>query len=227
VRRIALVAITLVLLLVPSSASAQVQSPSNAGIHARLVNGTIVSMRFEPRLHRQVAGRRVTLSCTRMPPATGPGRNSVEIGEETFRLPKARRRVRRFVGPGYDHCTIYLRRRQQVVTFALNEQGAVHVDEQMRAVTLFIVLSVAGEGGELLTPDEFRRTRFGRALVREQGLVTLASPSDTPPADAIGYYSDGAEHAAAVIVSAAGRRLFVEVDADDVLHTNVAQYLFQ
>ena len=54
----------------------------------------------------------------------------------------------------------------------------------------------------------------------------LASPADTPPPGTVGYYSDGAEHAAAVTLSAAGRRLFIEVDADDVLRTNVARYLY-
>jgi hypothetical protein len=56
-------------------------------------------------------------------------------------------------------------------------------------------------------------------------IVALASPADTPPPGSVGYYSDGARHAAAVVLSAAGRRLFVEVDADDVLRTNVAMYL--
>ena len=55
--------------------------------------------------------------------------------------------------------------------------------------------------------------------------MALTSPSDTPPPGSVGYYSDGAQHAAAVVLSAAGRRLFVEVDADDVLRTNVARYL--
>jgi hypothetical protein len=54
----------------------------------------------------------------------------------------------------------------------------------------------------------------------------MASPSETPPAGSVGYYSDGGEHAAAVVVSEAGRRLFVELDAGDVLHTNVAKYLY-
>ena len=55
--------------------------------------------------------------------------------------------------------------------------------------------------------------------------VKLLLPSDTPAARTIGYYSDGAKHAALVTVSASGRRLFVEVSADRTLYTNVAEYL--
>jgi hypothetical protein len=56
-------------------------------------------------------------------------------------------------------------------------------------------------------------------------LVALETPSGTPPGDAFGYYSDGARHAAAVAVSASGRRLFLEYDGD-VLHTNIVRYMF-
>ena len=65
------------------------------------------------------------------------------------------------------------------------------------------------------------------ALTRPLGLsvVALSAPSDTPAAGSIGYYSDGAQHAAAVLLSAS-RRLFLEYDADEVIRTNVAKYLF-
>jgi hypothetical protein len=54
--------------------------------------------------------------------------------------------------------------------------------------------------------------------------VELPSPSDTPPAGSIGYYSDGAQHVAAVVLSASGRRLFLEGDVDHVVRTNVLEY---
>jgi hypothetical protein len=56
-------------------------------------------------------------------------------------------------------------------------------------------------------------------------VVALDSPSDTPEGGAVGYYSDGDQHVAAVIVSKSGRRLFIEHEGD-VLHTNVAGHLF-
>jgi hypothetical protein len=59
----------------------------------------------------------------------------------------------------------------------------------------------------------------------QRRVVALAAPSDTPPAGVVGYYSDGAQHAAAVGLSTQGRRLFLEVNGD-VLHTNIVEHLF-
>ena len=68
-------------------------------------------------------------------------------------------------------------------------------------------------------------------LIREfpslaRRVVELAAPGDSPPAGKVGYYSDGQEHIATVIISASGRRLFIEAAADDVFSTNVLEYLF-
>jgi hypothetical protein len=57
-------------------------------------------------------------------------------------------------------------------------------------------------------------------------VVQLAAPGDSPPPKRVGYYSDGQEHIALAIVSASGKRLFIEESAGDVLSTNVAAYLF-
>jgi hypothetical protein len=225
--RIGLIACAVALLALPSSAPAEVLIPPDAGLRARLVDGNIVAMRFAPRLHRRVAGRLITLSCSKLPAPAGRGFYVVETGEERFRLPTRRRLVRRFVGRGYDYCTLYLRGRRPVVTFALNARGAVHVDETWKASTLATVLSIAAaDEDNFLTPERFLASRRGQAFAHFQPIVALSSPSDTPPAGSLGYYSDGAQHAAAVILSSAGRRLFVEVEADSVLHTNVAEYLF-
>ena len=113
--------------------------------------------------------------------------------------------MRRYVGKGYDYCTLRLGRKN-LVTFATSDRGRVLVDEQYRTLLMMIVLTTEGAFSAL-------------------PVLALASPSDTPPTGSVGYYSDGAEHAAAVVLSAEGRRLFVEVDADDVLRTNVARYL--
>jgi hypothetical protein len=56
-------------------------------------------------------------------------------------------------------------------------------------------------------------------------VVALQSPTDTPPAGSIGY-SDGAQHVATVVLSATGRRLFLEYDVDDVIRTNAVGYIY-
>ena len=58
------------------------------------------------------------------------------------------------------------------------------------------------------------------------GLVALPSPDATPPAGKLGYYSDGGQRAAAVTLSASGRRLFIEYQPEGVLRTNVAGYIY-
>lgn len=206
-KRLSLVGFLLALpLAAPPTASAETQiPPPEAGVRARLVDGTIASMRFSPSLFRELAGKRVVIACTEMSTSDGPGITSEGIGSEAFRMPKRRRVVRRFVGRGYDYCTLRAKRRH-IVTFATSERGAIVVDEQYRTYLMLTVLS--SEAARSALP-----------------VVPLASPSDTPPAGSIGYYSDGGEHAAVVMLSDAGRRLFVEVNADDVLYTNVARYL--
>lgn len=225
-KRVSLVGFLLVLsLAVPAGAAAATQLPPDVPIRARLVDGTIVSMRFAPSLFRELAGRRVLLECTQMPAASGPGWDEESAGSESFRMPRQRRVVRRFVGSGYDYCSLRVRGRH-LVTFALSERGAAQLDEQLRAITLFTVLTLAADrNGRFTSPEEFIPSRRGRAAARWP-IVAMASPSDTPAAGSLGYYSDGAEHVAVVVLSEAGRRLFVELNVDDVLHTNVAKYLY-
>jgi hypothetical protein len=58
-------------------------------------------------------------------------------------------------------------------------------------------------------------------------VVALSAPGEAPPPTRIGYYSDGQEHIALAILSASGKRLFIEHSAGDVLSTNVAAHLFR
>ena len=121
--------------------------------------------------------------------------------------------------------------RELIVAIPLTQRGAVRLDERAHAAALLGLLTVAA----LPQEDGLDRYASSADLVSrvselkhplELPLVALSSPSDTPPAGSIGYYSDGAQHAAAIVLSASGRRLFLEVDADEVIRTNVAKYLF-
>jgi hypothetical protein len=160
-----------------------------------------------------------------------------------MQAPKRRRPIR--TGDrtrGMDYCRVWLeprrakgRRRGRhgrklIVSVPLTPRGAVYLDESDKAGTLFALLGFAG-----LVADETDASTWPTPaeLIEEVGelsfrleLVALAGPGDTPPPGAFGYYSDGQQHAAAVVLSAAGRRLFVEHDADEVLRTNVAEYFF-
>jgi hypothetical protein len=212
-------AVLLVSMAVPAAAPAVTQIPPDGGVTGRLVDGNIASLRFSPAAFRKLAGKRVVIACTEMGEDEGPGIYSEGIGSEAFRMPKRRRVVRRYVGPNNDYCTLR-RKGRNIITFATSDRGAIVVDEQYGTSTLMTMLLVAvGDAQRYRTADEL-------AAATAFPFTPLAAPADTPPAGSVGYYSDGNLHAAAVILSAAGRRLYLEVDADDVLRTNVSRYLF-
>lgn len=111
----------------------------------------------------------------------------------------------------------------------LTQIGAVFLDEESKARDLFGVLfavAIVAERRHLAgwpTYGVLRNLGFRKA---GQRFLSLATPTDPPPAGAIGYYSDGYHHVALAIRSGSDRRLFVEF-ADDAIRTNVMGYIFR
>jgi hypothetical protein len=235
------VAVLLLALAAPSAATAQGPAPLKPTEDVRIVRerGAIVVVfaKRAERLWRRVAGRLVDVHCTQLfEDGTGSGNNHV-------RAPKRGRRIRTGdLSRGWDYCRVWLeprtvrrdgrRRRGQrrlIASLPLTQQGTVFLDNQYNAFLLSALLTVSELAAEdrgrdgFLTPDELMELA-GNPEPGAPALVVLSSPSDTPPPDAVGYYSDGAKHAAAVTVSTAGKRLFFEVNGDAV-HTNVLRYL--
>jgi hypothetical protein len=234
----------------PAAGAAPGQLPVGRADGVRIVRerGAIVVV-FTPRaqsLWRRVAGKRVSVMCEERSGPDEAGFVTEESGGTTFRAPRRGRRLRTGdLTRGMDICRVWLeprtvtrngvRRRygrRLIVAIPLSQQGAVRLDEQKRAHALASLLTIAGVDAHVrgrdgyLTPEEFvaRRRILGRPL--RLPVVALQTPSDTPPAGSIGYYSDGADHVAAVVLSATGRRLFLEYDADRTVRTNVLEYLF-
>jgi hypothetical protein len=234
------VAALLIALVLPSAATAQVPLPVGETDGVRVVReqGAIVVVftKRAEKLRRKLAGKRVTVGCTEFIPHGTFG------GEVTQRAPRRGRRIR--TGDrtrGMDYCRVWLaartvrrggeqirRSRRLVVSIPLTQEGAVFLDEESR-VRLMVGAVVFSEFEArdrnrtgYLTPAELLDA-FPR--LKRVPVVALAAPSDTPPAGAIGYYSDGAQHVAVVGLSTLGRRLFFESNGD-VLHTNVAKYVF-
>lgn len=239
------------MLAAPTAGAAAPQLPVGEAEGVRIVRerGAIVVV-FTPRaenLRRRVAGRRVSVICEER---SGPDENgfvSIDSGGSTVRAPKRGRRVRTGDGTrGMDLCRIWLAARTVkrngsrthyarilIVSIPLTQKGAIRLDEEGRTTTLVDLLTFSsifpgrqGRPGALLPTQELvaRVPRVKRPI--PLAIVPLTTPADTPPPGSAGYYGDGAEHAAAVVVSLTGRRLFVEVDADDLLRTNVAEYVF-
>jgi hypothetical protein len=234
----------------PSAGAETVQLPVGEAQGVRIVRerGAIVVV-FTPRaarLWRRVAGKRVSVSCEERSGPDEHGFVTVGEGGTTFRAPRRGRRLRTGdLTRGMDICRVWLeartlkrngvRRRygrELIVAIPLTQQGAVRLDEQARTYALFAVLEIAahdpdgGSADRFLTPADL--VALAPVLPRPVRLsvVALPTPADTPPAGSIGYYSDGAQHAAAVVVSATGRRLFLEYDVDHVIRTNVVEYLY-
>jgi hypothetical protein len=195
-------------------------------------------------LWRRVAGKRVSVMCAEWSAPDAQGFVEVSSGGAVYRAPKRGRRIRTGdLTRGMDLCEVALaaRRvklrgrvqrlaREVLVTIPLTQKGAVHLDEYEKTGLLLRVLALASfdpPPGERYRSVEELQAVLERVRPRLRlQLATLTSRDDTPPAGTVGYYFDGAEHVAAVILSATGRRLFIEYEAGGVLRTNVAQFIY-
>jgi hypothetical protein len=223
----------------PSAAAAQVELPVGEAEGVRIVRerGAIVVVftSHAKKLWRRVAGRPVSVLCTEFLDDGTAG------GGATMRAPKRGRKIRTGdLTRGMDYCRVWLakrtyrrdggsvtRGRELVVSVPLTQRGAVYLDEEKNVRLMMSVLLFAGldaeDRGQTTRPTAeqllSRRPRIGRLV------FALSGPADTPPAGKVGYWSDGMQHLAVVTVSALGRRLFWEGEGD-VLHTNVAGYVY-
>jgi hypothetical protein len=164
-------------------------------------------------------------------------------GGVIMRAPERGRRLRTGdLTRGMDYCSVWLeprtvRRdgerlrtsRRLIVSVPLTQAGAVFLDEQTRARRLLVTLTLAGFVADRLKisgwPSYAQLVETLGDVDARRRFVSLAAPTDMPPAGRIGYYSDRREHVAVAIVSRSGKRLFIE-GAGDVLTTNVAAYVF-
>lgn len=242
--------VAVLLVVAPPAAAETVQLPVGEAQGVRIVrdHGAIVVV-FTPRaarLWRRVAGKRVSVLCEGRSGPDEFGIVTVEGGGTTFRAPRRGRRLRTGdLTQGMDVCRVSLEprtvtrngerrryRRELIVAIPLTQEGAVRLDEKARAQALLLVLSIAAADAARRDLDGYPTSAELVAslplLTRplKLSVVALPSASDTPPAGSIGYYSDGAHHLAAVVLSASGRRLFLEYDVDDVIRSNVVGYIY-
>ena len=241
----------LVLLVAPSTGVAQTKLPVGVAHGVRIVreHGAIVLVFTQraQKLYKRIAGRVVEVDCVDQqpgPPRAGTGGvdpiSTEASGGENVRAPKHRRKlVTGDLTRGMDYCRIWLtarpvrrhgerQRTRVIVSIPLTQAGAVFLDEEAKALKLVLALvgaSLIGEQRHLLGWPTYELLLDWGGRKAEKRFVKLASPTDTPPAGAIGYYSDGQDHVADAILSKSGRRLFIELDGD-VLSTNVSSYIF-
>jgi hypothetical protein len=236
--------VALLLVLAVPSAAAQAPLPVGEAKGVRIVREqgalVVVFTQRAERLRKRVAGKLVAMVCTEFM------EHGTATGEYTLRVPRRGRRMNTGdLTRGIDYCQVYrvartVRRdgerrhvrRRLVVSIPLTQIGAVYLDEQAKTRTLFLLLAIAAGvseerniSGSPTAAELFDAVPGLRPAPARRPVVALEGPSDTPEGGAVGYWSDGDQHVAAVMVSASGRRLFVEHEGD-VLHTNVSEYLF-
>lgn len=245
----------LVLLAAPSTGVAQTKLPVGEAHGVRIVreHGAIVVVftQLAAKLYKRIAGRVVGVDCVdqqpgQRPPGGDTGGIDVFGGERSGAAPvRAPKRGRKLVtgdrSRGMDYCEVWLPARtvrrhgerqriasRLIVSVPLTQTGAVFLDERSKArllVQVLLAASLVVEQRHLLgwpTYEVLWDWGFRKAGKR---FARLASPTDTPPPRAIGYYSDGDDHVAIAILSRSGRRLFIEYTSD-ALNTNVAGYIF-
>jgi len=192
---------------------------------------------LSPKRYRAVAGRRLTIMCAPVPPATlgggaatGPRRNSRRVprppGGTAVRLHPPRRHTP-LVTPlasGPDWCTLshrvvlrnHIAIEGTVATVPLTTTGAAFLDERQVAVRVIGAERVVALAPPLLG---FSVRRVARTL----HAVVLSSPAETPPPGRLGVYGDGRRHSYAAQSDRAGALLFWETDGGET-RTNLLRY---
>lgn len=198
---------------------------STDGVKAVSSHGKVVFVftRSAKKLWKRVAGRSVALACQEVP-VTTPGGGPTHGTATVFKAPKTGMKLATgFRAGAYDLCFISVERKNgdqvELVDVALTQQGATFEDERLFASDLLSIVDVADS---LATGGHFPAAAPVVQKLNGAG-VELAAPTDTPPAGKYGFYSDGNQHIAAVVLSSAGRRLFFEISGDTVSTNVLAQ----
>ncbi|MDO8187335.1 hypothetical protein Q5424_12940 [Conexibacter sp. JD483] len=236
-----LAAAAALLLALPATAIAADPLPVGKAQGVRVTGArTGVVFHFGPgaaSLRREVAGRRVAVSCTALPRdedklGVVPGGSS---GGTYVRVARRRAPLRTgMVEPTADYCSLGLPGKSPLVSVPLTQAGAIVLDEREKASMLLSLQLIAGTIGDRVTPSayptpaRFVASREARSLTAGgYPIVALAAPTDTPQGRrAFGYWSDGGRSAAFVTLSASGRRLYLQVGPDAALSTNIAGAIF-
>jgi hypothetical protein len=238
-----LIATGLALALLPAStalAQGQTDLPVGRAHGVRIVNDrggfVLIFSHRSAKLRQRINSRYAWISCTHL------GDPFTSVGSGNLDIPRHGRRVRTgFSVEDADFCSFFLRShtvkhrhtshrvsRRTLFSIPLTQAGAVYLDEESKAGNLFtigLLASLVKHDQKLPgNPSYAQLVQAYPTLAKV--VVQLSAAGDTPPPKRIGYYSDGQEHVALAILSASGKRLFIEESAGNVLSTNVSAYLF-
>ena len=227
----------LALLLAPAAAPAQEPYVFDLprvtpGVSATVTANGRAIVKFDRRRAKLLApfrGRTLDVTCTDIPPDDGLIR-SFDVSEMGFSVRVPRRgSVLRFgrLGPRMDTCLVSgaTRRAALSVFVVLTDAGRVAMKELRAASLVLTVLAVAQAEAEKAGGTAWPAATALIARVPKVGMVAMDGPAADVPVDRVGYWTDGARHAAFATTSRNGRRLFFEIDGD-TLHTNMVMGAF-
>jgi hypothetical protein len=228
-------------LLAPGAAPAQAELPvgESRGVRLERAAGGALVLIFSERsgkLRERINSRYAWLSCTDFGDGLfggGAGGNLDASGHG--------RRFNTHFDPGpADFCRFFLRahtvkrkgERQRVprrVLFSipLTQAGAVYLDEESKArrmVDFLLFLALARHEKKMPEAPTYAQL-VGAYPKLARAIFSLPGPADAPPPRRVGYYGDGQEHGVVAMLSASGKRLFIEHSAGGVLTTNVADHI--
>jgi hypothetical protein len=203
-----------VLLAGPALARPSDVVSGNPSVKALKAHGeTVISFKGTAgrRLYQPLEGRHVRLTCQSAQLA--PIHSYATIDNDDFVAPKHSRKLRATLEG--DWCEVVLVRKHDsvrpIVAVPITPAGAVFLEERGPAVLVDeLVKSASVEAGS----GSYPTTQL--FVARHPGIVALASPSDPVAPGEYGFYSDGAGHIEAVGTTAAGKRLFEEVNGDTI-----------
>lgn len=121
-----------------------------------------------------------------------------------------------------DLCEVGRVGRKPAATVGVSAHGRARLDEERLARKLLYAFTFASDS----SVDGHAMPATAAVVAAGGGrIVGLAGGAASPPANGkVGYYSDGARHAVVAVTSAAGRRLFLELD-QDAYSSNVWEFL--
>jgi hypothetical protein len=210
-------------LLVPGTSEAQAPGGATPGVKVH-IGARKVSFSFAAsagKAYRGIAGRDVTVRCTRLGASSGLAR--VDQAESSITRAARKRSPVRVTLPSrrYDYCELQRTDgRRGPLAVAVTARGATVLDERAGAGRLLQTIVLATS----VAPSADTWPAAAQVVgVSEDTVVALAAATDSPPAGKVGYFGDGG-HMAVVTLSSAGRRLFIDLNGD-VTATNVLEYI--
>lgn len=197
------------------------------GVVISSTKADVVTVALTPRvssaLRRSILRKQIKVRCATVIPAQLGGFQEQLVAGAPL-VGRTKMRVQLPVhGVTFDYCNLLTRQRRSLAAVAFDVNARVFLDERATTLLLFRVLD------EAFAPDETSQWRFVSPdvlAIRAQALTVIAplpDQSSTPPQGAVGYWTDGHQHAT-LVKQTVGRRLFVDLTGSS-LSTNTTAYL--